>query len=165
MYDVNLLLRTPSNQRNKNKISLKVITNSADELIGLNENEIEEYVKSVANFKKTHNSDADENSISKARRGFARYHRSEKVGLLNIYPILGVTNLSSYRKFNGYKKVENEVVKEKIDGHKDINKIDPNHLTKQPLIGFQLSFPFSKMGHRAAVEYRVNSVYAEHEFQ
>lgn len=165
LYDVNLLLRTPSNQRNKNKISLKVITNSADELIGLNENEIEEYLKSVANFKKTHDSDADENSISKARRGFARYHRSEKVGLLNIYPILGVTNLSSYRKFNGYKKVENEVVKEKIDGHKDINKIDPNHLTKHPLIGFQLSFPFSKMGHRAAVEYRVNSVYAEHEFQ
>ena len=44
------------------------------------------------------------------------------------------------------------------------NKINPEHLTKNPLIGFQISFPNSKMGDRAAVEYRVNSIYAEHEF-
>ena len=51
-----------------------------------------------------------------------------------------------------------------VEGHKDINKIDPSHLTKQPLMGFQISFPNSKLGERAAVEYAVNSVYAEHEF-
>ncbi len=166
LYNVNLLLRTPSNQRNKKKISLKVITQSVDELLGLSKNELEEYKKSLENFKKTHNSDADQESVLKARRGFARYHRSEKVGLLNLYPILGVTNLSSYRKFRGYKKKDEKgVVIQNIEGHKDINKIDPEHITKYPLIGFQLSFPFSKMGHRAAVEYRVNSVYADHELQ
>ena len=30
-------------------------------------------------------------------------------------------------------------------------------------MGFQISFPFSRMGDKAAVEYRVTSVYAEHE--
>ena len=45
-----------------------------------------------------------------------------------------------------------------------IKKIDPNHLTTQPLIGFQLSFPFSKMGDQACIEYMVNTVYSESEF-
>ena len=48
----------------------------------------------------------------------------------------------------------------KIEGHGDISKIDPNHLTKHPLIGFQLSFPISKMGDKASIEYMVNSIYS-----
>jgi hypothetical protein len=167
-YNVNLLLRTPSNQRNPKKISLKVITQSIDELIGLENEEIYEYKKSFENYKKTHNPETDEESIAKARRGFARYHRSEKRGLLNLYPILGVTNLFSYKKFKGYKNCntacEKKCNKHYVQGHNDINKINPEHLTKYPLIGFQLSFPFSKMGYKAAVEYRVNSVYSDHEF-
>ena len=168
-YDTELLLRTPSNQRNKDKVSLKVITQPSDELLGLNENEIEEYKKSLENFKKTHNSETEEQTITAAKRGFARYHRSEKKGLLNIYPIFGITNLSSYKKFKGYKNCNKDCEKNCkdhfVEGHKDINKIDPNHITKHPLIGFQISFPFSKMGDKAAVEYRVNSVYSEHEFE
>jgi len=167
-YNVELLLRTPSNQRNPKKISLKVITQSVDELVGLEDSEIDEYKKSFENFKKTHNPETDEKTIAKARRGFARYHRSEKRGLLNLYPIFGITNLSSYKKFRGYKNCnkdcEKGCKKHYIEGHNDINKISSEHLTKYPLMGFQLSFPFSKMGHKAAVEYRVNSVYADHEF-
>ena len=41
-YSVDLLLRTPSNQKNEKKISLKVITQPRDELIGLEDSEIEE---------------------------------------------------------------------------------------------------------------------------
>ena len=168
-YNVNLMLRTPSNQRNEKKISLKVVTQPTDEFLGLEGEEIEEYKKSVENFNKTHNPNTDQATIIEASRRLARYHRSEKRGLLNLYPILGITNLSSYRKFRGYKNCKKNVCekgckKHFVEGHKDINKIDPSHLTKQPLMGFQISFPNSKLGERAAVEYAVNSVYAEHEF-
>ena len=168
-YNVNLMLRTPSNQRNEKKISLKVVTQPTDEFLGLEGEEIEEYKKSVENFNKTHNPNTDQATIIEASRRLARYHRSEKRGLLNLYPILGITNLSSYRKFRGYKNCKKNVCEKSckkhfVEGHKDINKIDPSHLTKQPLMGFQISFPNSKLGERAAVEYAVNSVYAEHEF-
>jgi len=159
-YSVDLLLRTPSNQKNEKKISLKVITQPRDELIGLEDSEIEEYKKSLQNFTKTHDPKTEEKTILQARRQLARYHRSEKRGLLNLYPILGVTNLSSYKKYKGHKDNNGNT----IEGHHDINKIDPNHLTKKPLIGFQLSFPTSKMGDKAAVEYMVNSVYSDNEF-
>ena len=159
-YSVNLLLRTPSNQRNKKKISLKVITQPRDELIGLEGSEIDDYKRGLQNFTKIHNPETDEKTIIQARRQLARYHRSEKRGLLNLYPILGITNLSSYKKYKGYKdNSENS-----IEGHHDIKKIDPKHLTNHPLIGFQLSFPTSKMGEEAAVEYMVNSVYSQSEF-
>jgi hypothetical protein len=49
---------------------------------------------------------------------------------------------------------------QKIQGHGDISKIDPKHLTKYPLIGFQLSFPVSKLGDEAEIEYMVNSIYS-----
>ena len=159
-YDTELLLRTPSNQRNEKKISLKVITQSVDELVGLEGDEINNYKSGLQSFTKIHNPDTDEKSIDQARRDLARYHRSEKRGLLNLYPILGFTNLSSYRSYKGYKDKN----KNNIKGHYDIKKIDPNHLTTQPLIGFQLSFPFSKMGDQACVEYMVNTVYSESEF-
>ncbi|MDA8845119.1 Z1 domain-containing protein [Candidatus Pelagibacter bacterium] len=158
-YNVELLLRTPSNQKNEKKISLKVITQPRDELIGLEGSEIEAYKTSLQNFTKTHNQETDGKTILHAGRQLARYHRSEKRGLLNIYPILGVTNLSSYKKYKGYKDSNDN----KIEGHHDIEKIDPDHLTKQPLIGFQLSFPISKMGDRACIEYMVNSVYSDSE--
>ena len=106
-----------------------------------------------------YNPKTEEKTILQARRQLARYHRSEKRGLLNIYPILGVTNLSSYKKYKGYKD-SNE---NSIEGHHDIKKIDPKHLTNHPLIGFQLSFPISKMGDRACIEYMVNSVYSDSE--
>ena len=156
-YKVELLLRTPSNQKNDSKISLKVITQPRDELIGLEDSEIEEYKKSLQNFTKTHDPVTDEKTIMQARRELARYHRTEKRGLLNLYPILGVTNLSSYKKYKGYKDNKGN----SIEGHHDIKKIDPNHLTKHPLIGFQLSFPVSKMGEKASIEYMVNSIYSE----
>lgn len=156
-YKVELLLRTPSNQRNESKISLKVITQPRDELIGLEESEIEDYKKSLQNFTKTHDPVTDEKTIMQARRELARYHRSEKRGLLNLYPILGVTNLSSYKKYKGYKDTNGK----SIEGHHDIKKIDPKHLTNHPLIGFQLSFPVSKMGDKASIEYMVNSIYSE----
>ena len=156
-YKVELLLRTPSNQKNDSKISLKVITQPRDELIGLEDSEIEEYKKSLQNFTKTHDPVTDEKTIMQARRELARYHRTEKRGLLNLYPILGVTNLSSYKKYKGYKDSKGN----SIEGHHDIKKIDPNHLTKHPLIGFQLSFPVSKMGDKASIEYMVNSIYSE----
>ena len=156
-YKVELLLRTPSNQKNDSKISLKVITQPRDELIGLEDSEIEEYKKSLQNFTKTHDPVTDEKTIMQARRELARYHRTEKRGLLNLYPILGVTNLSSYKKYKGYKDSKGN----SIEGHHDIKKIDPNHLTKHPLIGFQLSFPVSKMGEEASIEYMVNSIYSE----
>ena len=156
-YKVELLLRTPSNQKNDSKISLKVITQPRDELIGLEDSEIEEYKKSLQNFTKTHDPVTDEKTIMQARRELARYHRTEKRGLLNLYPILGVTNLSSYKKYKGYKDSKGN----SIEGHHDIKKIDPNHLTKHPLIGFQLSFPVSKMGEKASIEYMVNSIYSE----
>ena len=156
-YKVELLLRTPSNQRNESKISLKVITQPRDELIGLEDTEIDAYKKSLQNFTKTHDPVTDEKTIMQARRELARYHRSEKRGLLNIYPILGVTNLSSYKKYKGYKDNNGN----SIEGHRDIKKIDPKHLTDYPLIGFQLSFPVSKMGEKASIEYMVNSIYSE----
>ena len=156
-YKVELLLRTPSNQKNDSKISLKVITQPRDELIGLEDSELEEYKKSLQNFTKTHDPVTDEKTIMQARRELARYHRTEKRGLLNLYPILGVTNLSSYKKYKGYKDSKGN----SIEGHHDIKKIDPNHLTKHPLIGFQLSFPVSKMGDKASIEYMVNSIYSE----
>ena len=53
-HNVELILRTPSNQRNK-KISLKVITQPTDELLGLEGEEIKAYKDSLDNFKKTHN--------------------------------------------------------------------------------------------------------------
>ena len=158
-YNVELLLRTPSNQKNEKKISLKVITQPRDELIGLEGSEIEAYKTSLQNFTKTHSQETDGKTILHAGRQLARYHRSEKRGLLNIYPILGVTNLSSYKKYKGYKDSNDN----KIEGHHEIEKIDPNHLTKHPLIGFQLSFPISKMGDRASIEYMVNSVYSDSE--
>ena len=159
-YSVDLLLRTPSNQKNEKKISLKVITQPRDELIGLEGSEIDDYKRGLQNFTKIHNPETDEKTIIQARRQLARYHRSEKRGLLNLYPILGITNLSSYKKYKGYKdNSENS-----IEGHHDIKKIDPKHLTNHPLIGFQLSFPTSKMGDKAAVEYMVNSVYSQSEF-
>ena len=46
-YDTELILRKPSNQRNEKKISLKVVTQSVDELIGLEGSEIDNY-KSVS---------------------------------------------------------------------------------------------------------------------
>ena len=156
-YKVELLLRTPSNQKNDSKISLKVITQPRDELIGLEDSEIEEYKKSLQNFTKTHDPVSDEKTIMQAKRELARYHRTEKRGLLNLYPILGVTNLSSYKKYKGYKDSKGN----SIEGHHDIKKIDPNHLTEHPLIGFQLSFPVSKMGEQASIEYMVNSIYSE----
>ena len=112
---------------------------------------------SLQNFTKTHDPVTDEKTIMQARRELARYHRSEKRGLLNLYPILGVTNLSSYKKYKGYKDSKGN----SVEGHHDVKKIDPNHLTKHPLIGFQLSFPVSKMGDKAAIEYMVNSIYSE----
>ena len=158
-YNVELLLRTPSNQKNEKKISLKVITQPRDELIGLEGSEIEAYKTSLQNFTKTHSQETDGKTILHAGRQLARYHRSEKRGLLNIYPILGVTSLSSYKKYKGYKDNNDN----KIEGHHEIEKIDPNHLTKHPLIGFQLSFTISKMGDRASIEYMVNSVYSDSE--
>ena len=155
-FEVELLLRTPSNQRNESKISLKVITQPRDELLGLDGEEIKNYKTGLKNFLKLHNPETDVNTIKQARRELARYYRSEKKGLLNIYPILGVTNLSSYRKYKGYKDDNGN----KIEGHGDLSKIDPKHLTKYPLIGFQLSFPVSKLGDKAAIEYMVNSIYA-----
>jgi hypothetical protein len=152
--------RNIDDPRNEKKISLKVITQPRDELIGLEGSEIEEYKRSLQNFTKTHNPETDEKTILQARRQLARYHRSEKRGLLNLYPILGVTNLSSYKKYKGYKDSNENI----IEGHHDIKKIDPNHLTNNPLMGFQLSFPTSKMGDKAAVEYMVNSVYSDSEF-
>ena len=53
------MLRTPSNQRNEKKISLKVVTQPTDEFLGLEGEEIEEYKKSVENFNKTHNPNTD----------------------------------------------------------------------------------------------------------
>ena len=156
-HQVELLLRTPSNQKNESKISLKVITQPRDELIGLEDSEIDDYKNSLQNFTKTHDPVTDEKTIMQARRELARYHRSEKRGLLNLYPILGVTNLSSYKKYKGYKDSKGN----SVEGHHDVKKIDPNHLTKHPLIGFQLSFPVSKMGDKAAIEYMVNSIYSE----
>ena len=156
-HKVELLLRTPSNQKNESKISLKVITQPRDELIGLEDSEIDDYKNSLQNFTKTHDPVTDEKTIMQARRELARYHRSEKRGLLNLYPILGVTNLSSYKKYKGYKNSKGN----SVEGHHDVKKIDPNHLTKHPLIGFQLSFPVSKMGDKAAIEYMVNSIYSE----
>ena len=156
-HKVELLLRTPSNQKNESKISLKVITQPRDELIGLEDSEIDDYKNSLQNFTKTHDPVTDEKTIMQARRELARYHRSEKRGLLNLYPILGVTNLSSYKKYKGYKDSKGN----SVEGHHDVKKIDPNHLTKHPLIGFQLSFPVSKMGDKAAIEYMVNSIYSE----
>ena len=155
-FEVELLLRTPSNQRNESKISLKVITQPRDELLGLDGLEIENYKNGLKNFLKVHNPETDGSTIKQARRELARFHRSEKKGLLNIYPILGVTNLSSYRKYKGHKDDNGK----KIEGHGDISKIDPKHLTKHPLIGFQLSFPISKMGDKASIEYMVNSIYS-----
>ena len=155
-FEVELLLRTPSNQRNDSKISLKVITQPRDELLGLEGQETENYNNGLKNFLKVHNPETDNNTIKQARRELARFHRSEKKGLLNIYPILGVTNLSSYRKYKGYK----DDYGKRIEGHGDISKIDPKHLTKYPLIGFQLSFPVSKMGEKASIEYMVNSIYS-----
>jgi hypothetical protein len=155
-YEVELLLRTPSNQKNESKISLKVITQPRDELLGLDGLEIDSYKEGLKNFMKVHNPETDDKTIKQARRELARFHRSEKKGLLNIYPILGVTNLSSYRKYKGYRDDEGK----NIPGHGDVNKIDPNHLTKNPLIGFQLSFPVTKMGDKASIEYMVNSIYS-----
>ena len=166
-HNVELILRTPSNQRNKKKISLKVITQPTDELLGLEGDELKAYKDSLENFTKTHDTQTEEQTITSAKRGFARYHRSEKRGLLNLYPILGIKNLSSFKKFKGYKNCksdcEKNCKKHVVKGHNDINKIDKDHLTKYPLMGFQISFPYSRMGDKAAVEYRVNSVYAEHE--
>ena len=155
-YEVELLLRTPSNQKNESKISLKVITQPRDELLGLDGLEIDSYKEGLKNFMKVHNPETDDKTIKQARRELARFHRSEKKGLLNIYPILGVTNLSSYRMYKGYRDDEGK----NIPGHGDVNKIDPNHLTKNPLIGFQLSFPVTKMGDKASIEYMVNSIYS-----
>jgi len=155
-FEVELLLRTPSSQRDESKISLKVITQPRDELLGLDGLEIENYKNGLKNFLKVHNPETDVSTIKQARRELARFHRSEKKGLLNIYPILGVTNLSSYRKYKGYKDDKGK----KIEGHGDISKIDPKHLTKYPLVGFQLSFPISKLGEDASIEYMVNSIYS-----
>jgi hypothetical protein len=47
-----LLLRTPSNQKNESKISLKVITQPRDELLGLDGEEIENYKNGLKNFLK-----------------------------------------------------------------------------------------------------------------
>ena len=113
-------------------------------------------IKRSKEFSKSHNPETDGRTIKQARRELARFHRSEKKGLLNIYPILGVTNLSSYRKYKGYKDDKGK----KIEGHGDISKIDPKHLTKYPLVGFQLSFPISKLGEDASIEYMVNSIYS-----
>ena len=136
-------------------------------MLGLEGDELKAYKDSLENFTKTHDTQTEEQTITSAKRGFARYHRSEKRGLLNLYPILGIKNLSSFKKFKGYKNCksdcEKNCKKHVVKGHNDINKIDKDHLTKYPLMGFQISFPFSRMGDKAAVEYRVNSVYAEHE--
>ena len=85
-YDVNLLLRTPSNQRNEKKISLKVITQPTDEFLGLEGDEIEEYKKSIENFNKTHDPNTDQGTIIAASRRLARYHRNETRDLLNPLP-------------------------------------------------------------------------------
>ena len=31
-----------------------------------------------------------------------------------------------------------------VKGHNDLNKIEKDHLTKYPLMGFQISFPFQE---------------------
>ena len=86
----------------------------------------------MENFTKTHDTQTEEQTITSAKRGFARYHRSEKRGLLNLYPILGIKNLSSFKKFKGYKNCksdcEKNCKKHVVKGHNDINKIDKDHL-------------------------------------
>ena len=77
----------------------------------------------------------------------------------NFKKINSTTIMLDNKKYKGYKDSNDN----KIEGHHEIEKIDPNHLTKHPLIGFQLSFPISKMGDRASIEYMVNSVYSDNE--
>ena len=67
-FEVELLLRTPSSQRDESKISLKVITQPRDELLGLDGLEIENYKNGLKNFLKVHNPETDGSTIKQARR-------------------------------------------------------------------------------------------------
>ena len=42
--------------------------------------------------------------------------------------------------YHHIKNIKVTKMQNSIDGHHDVKKIDPNHLTKYPLIGFQLTF-------------------------
>jgi hypothetical protein len=147
IYNVELLLRHPVNNKEKNKISLKVITREKDEAVDLLEEELKEYFKSLDNLKKTRNKEEDKRDFQRMDRELIRFHRSEKRGLLNLYPIHGAITKAAFKKFN------------------ETGEIDKEHTAAYPLVGVSLSLPTSRLpSHQTNVDYQVNPVYSRLEW-
>ena len=92
---------------------------------------------------------------------FIRKNRSPQKGLICIYPILGVTDLSSFREYFGFKSKDGNI---NIEGHFDFEKINKKHLTSRPLMGIMLSFPRTEQNLDAvSVEWDANPVFQDQE--
>ena len=147
-HNVELLLRHPVNTRDKKKISLRVITTEKDEAVDLLEDELKEYYNSFENLKKTKNKEEDKKDIERMDRELIRFHRSERRGALNLYPIHGAITRAAYNLI------------------KDKGKIDEENTTAHPLVGISLSLPSSRLpSHQASVDYQVNTVYSRREME
>lgn len=155
-YEGNLMLRTPADTYSESKISLKTITQPIDEAIDLTADEYSEYERERENFEKIRTKKQQETQSSlQTLRQLIRHKRDPRRGLICIYPILGITDLKSYREYKGHKGSV---------GHGDFKKIKTENKSETPLIGVMLSFPRTLQPfENVSTEWMVNSVYQEQE--
>ena len=156
-YKCNLIVRTPADTNIQGKISLKTTTQPKDETIDLDAIEYKNYLNEFnANKKKLTDANPDY-----TEKYFIRKNRSPQKGLICIYPILGVTDLSSFREYFGFKSKDGNI---NIEGHFDFEKINKKHLTSRPLMGIMLSFPRTEQNLDAvSVEWDANPVFQDQE--
>lgn len=131
IYKINALLRKPRETLDNSKFNIGILTNPYHQMLDLNNDVIEKILG---------------NSYEKEKYGhYARNYRSEKNGLLLIYPILGIFSKCEY---NNFKTNKNYTLK-----NKDL------------IYGFAVSFPsYSKStDSHNKFTYVVNNIYNEQE--
>jgi len=90
---------------------------------------------------------------------FIRKNRSPRRGLICIYPVLGITDLLSFREYFGFKSKDGKI---NIEGHFDLKKIRKDHLTNNPLMAIMLSFPRTEQKlDEVSVEWEANPVFQD----
>ena len=129
IYKINALLRKPRQTSYSDKFNIGVLTNPNHQMLDLSDDIINKII--------------DKSHDNESYGRYARSFRSEKNGLLLIYPILGIFNLAEYANFR-----ENS-----------------NHNNQKIVYGFAVSFPNSSKSNDSQnkLTYIVNNVYYTHE--
>jgi hypothetical protein len=129
IYKINALLRKPRQTSYSDKFNIGVLTNPNHQMLDLSDDIINKII--------------DKSQDNESYGRYARSFRSEKNGLLLIYPILGIFNLAEYINFR-----ENN-----------------NHNNQKIVYGFAVSFPNSSKSNDSQnkLTYIVNNVYYAHE--